>query len=175
MFDLGARFGGNCGPHVITRSHPGRPDAFSVAAHDYLGPNDFGHQPVDWETRDRHLTTVVYGVSTDDCIIRDLSGCADVERMAGFERWVQRPAVGDRIRPTRELFEAPYVVRFQTLETGLTTDELVRTVRELVRWNQGHAGLVGLRALLESLAKRLSRKLSWETRRMLSKSRAHGR
>lgn len=146
LIDLGARYGSGGQGREVSRLHPNRPDAYRIAAQDYLWPNDFAPEPVDWTYYDSVRMVLVYGISTADELIQTLSGVDEVEAMPEFVRWVGKPYVGQRVTETKELLSAPYSV--DLLHTGDDdySDELIARVRDAIRWNESPRPIDKLRA-----------------------------
>ena len=163
VIDLGARFPSESGGHMLSRFHPGRPDVYAVAAHDYLGAIDFARDPIDWSHYDREVTVLVYGVSDNAGIVQDVSGLGRVEGLREFVNWVVKPRIGDPLHATTDLRGAPYIVELRHRGSDADSDALIARVRSAIRWNRSPGRMAWLRARCLGLLRRVPTKLRWLT------------
>jgi hypothetical protein len=161
VIDLGARFPSEGGATYLTMLHPSRPAAIDVAAHDYFGPNDFATQPIDWAEHDRNLVMYSYGVTSDDTVVHSLHGIEEIAAMPEFVRWTFTPRIGDRIVPTRELRDAPYIGEFRQPSTHEGIEALDAKVRRTVQWNQSARTVDRVSARIAGLTRRGRAKARW--------------
>ncbi len=161
MVDLGARLPSEGGGRTISRLHPGRPDAYAIAAHDYLGINSVSTGPVDWSAYDSARTVLVYGVSEEAGLIASLSGVDAVEAMPEFVRWPVKPTVGDPLEVTTDLRGAPYIVELSCSGDRSDAVALADEVRALIRWNVDVDRRATTVVALGSTVRRAHRKLRW--------------
>ena len=168
MIDLGARYPSEGGGHMLSRFHPKRPDAYAVAAHDYLGENTFASEPLDWSHYDSHSAVLVYGVSTSAGLIHTLEGIEEVEALPEFVNWPVKPRLGDRIIPTTDLASKSYVVELSHGGGDQRSDELIDLVQRTLRINSTVSPPAWLRAHALNVLQRAPPKLRWLTRGVLS-------
>ena len=135
VIDLAARFGGGGLMYGISRSHRTSADLFTIAAHDYVGPNDIPVGPIDWAWHDANRVMYVFGISHESCTIHHLIGRDTIEARPEFVRWVLTPSIGMRLQPTETLFSAPYIAELRVPPTEAEREALVRFVHDTVRWN----------------------------------------
>ena len=166
VIDLGARLPSEGGGRTISRLHPTRPDAYAIAAHDYLGINSVGTTPVDWSAYDRARTVLVYGVSEESGLIATVRGVAAVEAMPEFVSWAVKPNVGDNLEPTTDLRGAPYIAELSCPGDRSDALALMNDVRALVTWNVDAGKRSIMTAALGSTARRGRRKTRWMLRRL---------
>ena len=164
VIDLGARYPSECGGHMLSRFHPNRPDAYAVAAHDYLGATDFARAPVDWTHYDAELTVLVYGVSDRAGVIESLRGLDEVEAMPEFVNWVVKPKLGDRLFATTELRGAPYILELRHRGSDADSDALIARARAAIQWNDLRSPSGRIRAQAQNALRRVPAKLSWLAR-----------
>ncbi|HQR29025.1 MAG TPA: hypothetical protein PLL32_01365 [Anaeromyxobacteraceae bacterium] len=170
--DVGARLVGNGAAFVLSTLHPRRPCLFDAAAHGYLFSDRYGlDEPVDWSWYNGHGYVCVIGVSERDELITSIEGVEEVEALPQFLRWELKPHVGQRVRPTLDLFSIPWDV---DLVGKGSTQDLLRVaddVRGMIRWNRGRrTPSAVLRAHGRRIAERVRPRLRWmahETLRVL--------
>lgn len=167
LIDLGARFASDGGSRILSQLHPGRPDVFSVAAHDYLGENDFAMDPVDFSHYDSERSVIAFGVSETDGTITSVQGVAAIEAMVEFVGWVVKPAVGDQLTVTKELRGAPYIVELRHHGSQADSDRLIGVVQETVTWNQSGQSYKDRLVLAEQALQKAARKAQWLLSRRL--------
>lgn len=156
VIDLAARFGGGGLMYGISRSHRTAADLFTIAAHDYVGPNDIPVGPIDWAWHDANRVMYVFGISHTSCTIHQLTGHEAIEARPEFVRWVLTPSVGMRLEPTETLFSAPYIAELRVPPTETERDALIDLVHQTVRWNT-------TRSLVQQARVR-ARRAAWTTR-----------
>jgi hypothetical protein len=161
VIDLGARFPSDGGAALMTRWQPSRPDVYAVAAHDYFGPNDVACDPFDADAYDRNLYCTYYGITSDTATVQSVEGLDAVAALPEFVEWISTPQIGQRIVPTRELHDAPYIAVFRQPSDRAGIDELGDRIRSLVRWNETTSALAPLRASATSIAARGRAKAPW--------------
>ena len=161
LIDLGARLPSEWGGHQLSRLHPDRPDVYTIAAHDYFGVNTFADVPTDWARHDESTSVLMYGISEGHTVIASLDGIEEVEARPEFVHWVVKPSVGDRLVPTRELREAPYIAMLCHDGDDTTTDALLADVRSTIRWNTSCRRAARAQAIAGPLVRRAHRKLCW--------------
>ncbi len=171
LVDLGARLPSEGGGRTISRLHPGRPDAYAIAAHDYLGINAVATGPIDWTAYDRARTVLVYGVSEEVGLIASVGGVEAVEAMPEFVRWAVRPGVGDPLVATTDLRGAPFIVELSCVGDRSDALALMEEVRSLVTWNVDAGRRAAEIARAGSTARRARRKLHWLLHQRMQRAR----
>lgn len=171
VVDLGARFASEGGAKNLSRLHPGRPDAFAVAAHDYLGENSMELAPVDFTDYDRHRTVLVYGVSANAGLIDSVNGADDVERRPEFVRWLVKPHIGDSLDVTRDLRGAPYIVELSCDGDRPAALQLIDEVQQAISWNDVDDRWKSAQAVRTHFSHRLRSKVAWMVRRVRRRGR----
>ncbi len=161
VVDLGARFASEGGPQTFSRLHPDRPDAYAVAAHDYLGDNTFAKEPVDYRHYNSELNVAVYGISHERETIENLEGVDEIEALPEFVRWAVKPRIGDHVHPTKDLRGAPYIVELRHFGDDAGANQLIERVRATIRWNQRTSAAGRLRAETEQMVRSGVPKLRW--------------
>ena len=138
-------------PRLLRREHVRRrPDG--------LGPTRQEHERPDVRDLREHA------------VVASLDGIGEVEARSEFVHWVVKPSVGDRLVPTRELREAPYIVMLCHDGDDATTDALLADVRRTILWNTSRGSTARAQAIAGPLVRRARRKLRW-----LAASRFGGR
>jgi hypothetical protein len=167
MVDLGARFPSEGAAHLLSRMHPLRPDAFTVACHDYLAENRIATEPVDWTHYDAHTAMLVYGISTEAGIVHRVDGLDEVEALPEFVHWPHKPAVGSYAPRTIDLATKSYLVELTHRGDEAHGRALMALVRRTIRINATRAWTSWLGAQVTRLRARMGPKLRWVTHRML--------
>lgn len=161
VIDLGARLGGGGLADMLSRSHPEMPDVLTIAAHDYLAPNDFALGDVRWDHYDRLLSMTVFGLSREATVLHSLQGLEQVEAMPEFLRWVTKPEIGDEVAPSSHLYSAPYILDVWAPDSESERVALVERVRGTIRWNETKSAVAERIARLRRQGLLLSRRLAW--------------
>jgi hypothetical protein len=138
MVEIGARLVGNGNAAVCNQLHAGKLDLFALAADHYLHDGVRPQAELDWEAYDARELTYVHGVSLEDSLIFSLEGLDALERHPRFAGWVKKPALGDRLRPTIDLFTAPWCFMIQGPK-GADLRPVAAGMRELLRINRSRA------------------------------------
>ncbi len=170
MIDLACRLMGTETAHTTSRSHPGLPDLFSVAAHDYIdgGPPP-PLQPINWQRHDQNLSMLVYGICETPGFLAGVDGRSEFEGWPEFVAWAKAPQIGSRIEPTTDLFSAPYIAEMRRPTSEQATNALIQASRSTLKLSLSRPGPM---AYLQRIAARLSnipRRLRWEIHRAISK------
>lgn len=161
VIDLAARFGG-CGMvNMLSRAHPEMPDAVTIAAHDYMGPNRFAVGAAKWDRYDALLSMQVFGLAEKATVIHSLAGLDYVEAMPEFIGWIAKPGIGDNIFPTDHLYSSPFILDVWAPAEETERIDLVERVRGAIRWNESPSPIAERLALLWRKATRAPRRLSW--------------
>ncbi len=160
MVDLGARLPSEGGGVGLSRLHPGRPDVYTVAAHDYLGTT-CECPPIDWTHYDAARQIYVYGISYASGRIGHLSGVDTIEAMPEFVYWPNRPEVGQLLQPTTELHGAPYVAALRVPGDDKAVQRVIDEVHATVQWTSDNGTRDTAAALFASVPKRTARKVRW--------------
>lgn len=168
VVDLGARLASEGGGRSLSRMHPTRPDAYAVAAHDYLGLVSVETGPIDWTTYDAARTVLTYGISTESGRIGTISGVDEVERLPEFVGWAVKPEVGHELAVTHDLRGAPYIVELLSPGDRDTALDLMDRVRAMISWNVDAGTVDHATAAARDVGRRLSRKLRWGISRAVS-------
>ena len=166
LIDFGARVASESTGHLLSQMHPDRPNMYSVAGHDYIGPNRFAMDPVDYAHYDSGTSMLVYGISDIEGIIRSLDGFDEIEAMPEFVSWPVRPHVGDPIRAMRKLRDSPYIVVLRHDGSLERTLELVDHVRRTIRINERSELSTRARGVAVYTAGRARRKARWLAHRL---------
>ncbi len=161
VIDLGARLGGGLAG-MLSRAHPEMPDVLTIAAHDYVEPNEFALGSVRWDRHDQLLTMAVYGLAHSRTVIHSLTGLDEVEAMPEFINWITRPEIGNKIFPTDHLYSAPYMLDVWVPDSLADRTALVERIRATIRWNEKPSALAERLALWRGKAARLPRRLAWQ-------------
>lgn len=161
VVDLGARMPSEAGGKSLSRMHPTRPDAFAVAASDYLSGGLHVEEVVDWSHYDSARTVLVYGVSEIEGFVETVDGVDEVDGWPEFVRWIQKPSVGDRLEKTCDLRGASYIVELTC--PGERTDALalIDAVRRSITLNAESGRRTALLARAADLNRRVRPKLRW--------------
>jgi hypothetical protein len=165
MVDLGARFPSEGAAHLLSRMHPRRPDAFTVACHDYLGENRFATEPVDWTHYDAQVAMLVYGISTEAGIVHRVEGVDEVEALPEFVNWAYKPEVGHYAPRTIDLGSKAYLVELTHQGDDAYGRALMARVRAAIRINATRSWPSWLGAQLTRLVARAGPKLRWMVHR----------
>jgi hypothetical protein len=115
---------------------------------------------LDWDRYNRTHFAHVSGVVSETSRVRQVTGVEAVEAMPEFNRWVQRPAVGDRLVPTVDILNQPWHVTLSAPD-GTALETAAERVRSMIRLNDDPPG-VGrwgrtARSLLPVVTRRLHR------------------
>lgn len=161
VVDLGARLPSEGSGLTLSRIHRGRPDAYAVAAHDYLGSNSFASDDLDWTEYDRTRAVWVYGVSEEDGVITSVGGVDAVEAMPEFVRWAVPPEVGATLSATTELREAPYIVELSCAGDRDDALDLIAQVRSTVQWEVATNPLSTALGRFDHVREKASHKAAW--------------
>lgn len=132
LIEVAARLGGAGIPWDTALAHAGSVSLFEQAAKYYAdlpgdlpGPN--------WDAYDRHTIWTVFGISTDACRVRKLTGVREVEALPEFAYWMVRPKLGQGVSPTIDVGTIPWQVTLKSQREDLT--EVEERVRSLISWN----------------------------------------
>lgn len=160
VIDLGARLGGGLAG-MLSRAHPEMPDVFSIAAHDYVEPNEFALGTVRWDRHDQLRTMAVYGLTHERTVIHSLTGLEQVEAMPEFINWITRPRIGDKVFPTDHLYSAPFMLDVWAPDSESESQDLVERIRTTIRWNEKRSRSAERIALFRRKIVRCPRRLAW--------------
>ena len=108
LIEVAARFVGADGVDVDNVLH-GHLDVFDLAAHYCLTETDYGPTGVDWKYADRQVRGQVFGASTVAGRVTAIAGMAEVEAHPGFLQWAKAPRIGDRVFPTVDVMQHPWI------------------------------------------------------------------
>lgn len=169
MIDLGARLPSDGGGEMLSRLHPYRPDAYAVAALDYVGQSSFAREPIDWSHYDSAREVFVFGLSTERGRIRSLTGCDEVERLPEFVSWPVKPALEQQLFPTTDLRSAPYVLGLRVEGSVERAHEVAERARLAIRWNTSVDRRAALGPWLGDRFRRGRLKLGWMAQQLLSR------
>ena len=153
LIEVGARLVGHAGAHVVNDVCSGL-DAFSIAARGYLGlPLEV--PPI----VDGPGFMVADGITTSEGFVSNLFGLDLVEQHPAFRRWVIKPRIGMKVRPTLSLFDIPWAAHFagspQALRDASSTFETaLRATVASSSWDR-------LRLSAFDFARRGLRKAAW--------------
>jgi hypothetical protein len=161
MVDIGARLPSDGGGEMLSRMHPGRPDVYTVAAHDYVGDNDVARDPIDWAAYDAAREVFVFGISEHQGRMHSLRGCDDVERLPEFVCWPVKPQPNQLVWPTTDLRSAPYVASLRVPGTVADAERVVEHVHRTVAWDTTAGHPATARAWVADAAQRVPAKLGW--------------
>ncbi len=170
LIDFGARVGSEGTGYLLSQLHPGRPNLYSVAGHDHVGPNTFAMDPVDYEHYDSMTSVLVYGISEIGGVISSMDGFDEIEAMPEFVNWPVRPSIGDPIRVMRELRDSPYIVALRHDGPPERSQDLIEHVRATIRFNERSERQRKARATAKQTLTRARRKSRWIAHRMKSAS-----
>ena len=140
LVEIGARLVGNGNAFVCGDLHGGSADLFALAADHYLHDGARPAQAPDWDSYDRRELTYVHGVSLDRSLICSLRGIEAVEGDPRFAGWVKKPQLGERLRPTVDLFTSPWCFLVQGPK-GTDLRSAAAELRSRLRINQDRAPL----------------------------------
>ena len=171
VVDLGARLASEGGGRSISRMHPTRPDAYAIAAHDYLGLASVATDPVDWSVYDSARTVLAYGISTGTGRISTLHGVEEIEALPEFVRWAVKPEIGQQLTPTRDLRGAPYIAELRCAGDRAAALDLMERVRDAITWNTTARLTDRASASAFDMVRRATRKARWELRRAVATAR----
>ena len=160
VIDLGARLGGGL-VELMSLAHPELPDVLTIAAHDYIEPNDLAVGNVRWDDHDQRLTMTVYGIAKQRTVIHCLHGVKEIEAMPQFLRWHIRPAIGDKVYPTDQLYSTPYWLDVWAPANEAERIALVERIRGTIGWNERSSRVAEWLALIRRKATRLPHRLLW--------------
>lgn len=135
LIELGARLAGNGNALLCERLHGGKLDLFGMAAGQYLRDATPAGGVLDWRAYDERPVTYVHGVAFERAIIYSLEGIEALERHPWFGGWVRRPAVGQRMWPTADLFSSPWCFLLQPAP-GADVAAAAAELRALLRINR---------------------------------------
>jgi hypothetical protein len=139
LVEIGARLVGNRNAFVCADLHGGL-DPFALAADHYLHDGAGPAKMPDWDCYDGRELTYVHGVSLDRSLICSLRGIDAIEGDARFAGWVKKPELGQRLRPTVDLFTAPWCFIVQGPK-GTDLRPAAAELRSRLRINQDSAPL----------------------------------
>ena len=140
LVEIGARLVGNGNAFLCNELHGGKLDVFAIAAEHYLHDGAGAAAQPDWEAYDGREVTYVHGVSSENSLVCSLEGIDAVERHPRFAGWVKKPALGQRLRPTVDLFTAPWSLLVHG-PRGMDMRPAASELRSLLRINQRPAPL----------------------------------
>jgi ATP-grasp domain len=147
LIEVGARLAGHGNALLCGELHGARLDLVDLAAHYYVSADDYGPVPLDWKTYDGAAVRYVHGLADRRERIYDLQGVAGVEALTSFQRWVQRPAIGQMLERTADSLSMPYSLLLRgPSQEALTLD--ATEARALLHWNT--TGAWPRRALVEA-------------------------
>lgn len=158
LIEVAARLVGGGVAFDDQQLHGGRFDPFAVAGHYYWRADSLPSLGLDWAHYDADIYGQVAGTATTRGRIRRVAGLAEVEAMKEFQRWVLRPAVGDRLEPTVDLGHVPWSVALAAPDVPSWVRAAER-VRAALRWNDDVAPASALdraRAYLPVVRRELS-------------------
>lgn len=161
VIDLGARIGSDGTARTVSALHPNRPDVYAVAAHDYLGLNDFATGPLDWAHHDKYRTVYAYGIAESAGMIETLTGIEELERRSDFVRWVSKPRIGDALRVTRDLRSTPYIVELCIEGDRAEACRVIDEVRSTVRWNTDRSRVSRALAHKAAIRRKIPGRVAW--------------
>jgi hypothetical protein len=141
LVELGARLAGNRNAFLCNKLHGNRVDLFELAAHHYLREGPYDRLELDWSTYDSADVLYVHGVSFEKGYVHRLEGIDAVERHPFFAGWVSKPQVGQRLRPTVDLFTAPFCFLLQSSQGQRALGDAAQELREVLRINPPGAPL----------------------------------
>lgn len=141
LVEIGARLVGNGNALVCNQLHAGKLDLFALAADHYLHDGVRPEAHLDWDAYDARELTYVHGVSLEkNSLIFSLEGLEALERHPRFAGWVKKPALGQRLRPTVDLFTSPWCFLVEGSK-GADLRPTTAAMRELIRINGRGAAL----------------------------------
>jgi ATP-grasp domain len=135
LIEVGARLPGLGNAFISGKLHGSSLALFEVAAHYYLDHSDYGTLPLDWQTYDATAVRYVHGIATRHELVYSLHGVNAIEALSGFDSWVKKPSVGDRLIPTIDCLSMPWSVVINA-PNELLASETAAQVRSLLQWNQ---------------------------------------
>lgn len=138
MVEMGTRLVGNGNAFVCNQLHAGKLDVFALAADHYLHDAASPEVQLDWQAYDARELTYVHGVSFEKSLIHALDGIEAVERHPQFAGWVTKPSLGQRLRPTVDLFSSPWCFMVQGPK-GTDLRPATAEMREVLRINRRRA------------------------------------
>jgi hypothetical protein len=138
LVEVGARLVGNGNAFVCADLHGRGLDPFALAADHYLHDDARPAKMPDWDCYDGRELTYVHGVSLDRSLICSLRGIDAIEGDPRFGGWVKKPELGQRLRPTVDLFTAPWCFIVQGPK-GTDLRPAAAELRSRLRINQDSA------------------------------------
>lgn len=108
MVELGARLAGMGNAALCNELHAGKLDVFALAADHYLHEGPQPPAGLDWAAYDAQELVYVHGVNFESGLIYSLEGIEAIERHPMFAGWVRKPALGQRLSPTVDMFSMPW-------------------------------------------------------------------
>lgn len=142
LIEVGARLPGAGQAHDVATAHAGSVDAFELAAQHYLGLRAMHSQTPNWEAYDSLRLRTICGISDRTERIASVQGMEHVEAMPEFVRWVTRPSIGYRVRPTIDLASSPWLVTVSG-SSHEHLDEIEGRIRHVLGWNGSGATRTG--------------------------------
>ena len=115
-------------------------DVVDLAAHYYLTDDDYGPTGVDWQHYDSRVRSEITGISEVSGRIFEVTGLDAVEAHPAFIRWHHKPAIGDRLTQTVDLFGQPWAVVVEAPDEQ-SLDEIEAWLRATIRINPTSTGL----------------------------------
>ena len=164
LIDLGARVASEGTGHILSMLHPARPDMYSVAAHDVMGPNNYALEPLDYTCYDQRTSMMVCGTCSEGGVIRSLHGIDEIESLPEFVSWAVKPEIGDPLRPTDDLRSTPYIVNLRHDGGYDGTLQLADRTRTTIRWNLETGPRAKINGQAANLVPRIRAKARWTIR-----------
>lgn len=141
LVEIGARLVGNGNAFVCNQLHGGKLDLFALAADHYLHDHARPQPQLDWEAYDGRELTYAHGIFTGKkSLLLSLEGVEAVEAHPQFAGWVRKPVLGQRLRPTVDLFTSPWCFMVQGPQ-GADLRPVTAELRGLLRVNGRRAVL----------------------------------
>jgi hypothetical protein len=151
---MNARLVGNGNAFLCEQLHGGKLDVFGIAADHYLHDGAATSPTLDWAAYDSREVMYVHGVAEARGLIRSLRGIDAIERHPRFAGWVKKPALGQVLRPTCDLFSAPWCFLLQG-PRGMDLRPAASELRPVLRINESPAPLVGSALQVAHFVKRV--------------------
>jgi hypothetical protein len=175
LVEVGARLIGHSHAFTCERVHGGAFDFFGLAAAGYLA------EPMDLRIPFAHYNRVqavkVYGVSEVEGTAYEVSGTAEVEALAAFDRWIVKPEKGARLRRTVDLFTVPYSLVLVGPREGESLDAVGDRVHRTLRFQMEAPVLNRVRVDAARVARKLRKRAGWmaeRTRRWVTSAAVRG-
>ncbi len=138
LVEIGVRLAGNGNAFVCGDLHGGDVDLFALAADHYLHDDARPAVRLDWDGYDARELTYVHGVSLAKSLVWSVQGVEAVERDPRFAGWVKKPAPGQRLWPTVDLFSSPWCFLVQG-PRGADLRPAAAELRAMLRINEERA------------------------------------